>query len=658
MGVKNIYILNSLIFLLVFSVKAQENENCGLKYNKKSKKLLIIAETLNRKGSNKALSYYRQAFVKDTSNVHACYQLGIINYEKYLIAQYDPAKYYSTNTYVKKAEMFFLKTIRLCYDFKEGSAFYYLGELYFLEKKYPLAQHFFEKYISHCKSMDKPINQNVLNYFEKCKLWEKLENNLSPFDFYALQTINTQGSEKNPTLSQDAQLVLFTRRYNKTYKNSMFSVPVKEVFMAEVAGIDSLGMPIYENEKIVFEHDATGKTSIDSYCFSSDKRQIYFSLCHSIRLETEFVEDCDIYMMDFDGYAWGNTRPLSEINKKFTFEGNPCLSPDDKTLYFVSNHYEGYGGKDIFYTTKDEQGRWGKPINLGANINTLNDEIAPFIAFDNRTLYFSSNGHFGLGGFDIFHSYGSDSTWQQPENLGKPYNSSADEKYFVADATALSGYTSARRNSSFGGHDILKIKIPKPYQSKKTKSAIHIKIDVKQEGLADKPINPYLLTLNGKKKIKLSASLFNDKIYTTMVENTDFPLFLSVENKNFLYANKIILADSQNFVFQHIKLLPKTFNFPFQISELNTEKWTEKFSKELQYLLDDFSKYLILNNLKINILSYYDNTLPSTKKIAENKAKFIQGYLLKRGVKNTQIRLSVQKLGEKNGKRNIWFELF
>lgn len=655
---KKIYIVNVLIFLLIFTTNAQKNENCGLKYNRKSQKLLTIADTLNRKGSSKALSYYRQAFIKDTHNVHACYQLAIINYEKYLIAQYDPLKLHSTNTYVKKAEFFFLKTIHLCRTFKQASAFYYLGELYFLEKKYPLAQHFFEKYINHCKSIGKPINANVLNYFEKCKLWEKLEKNTSSFHFYALQKINTEASEQNPSLSQDGEVILFTRRYNKTYRNSMFTVPVKEVFMAEIGGIDSLGMPIYENEKLIFEHDAKEKTTIGSYCFSSDKRHIYFTLCHSIRSEVEFVEDCDIYVLDFDGYVWGNARPLSEINKKFTFEGNPCLSPDDKTLYFVSNHYDGYGGKDIFYTRKDEQGKWGKPINLGSNINTLNDEIAPFIAFDNRTLYFSSNGHFGLGGFDIFYSYGSDSTWQQPKNLGKPYNSSADEKHFVADATALSGYKSSRRNSTFGGHDILKIKIPKPYQSKKRKSAIHIKIDVAQEKVTNELINPYLLTLDGKKKIKLSASLFNDKIYTAMVENTDFPLFLSFENERFLYANKIISADSQNFIFQSIKLLPKTFHLPFEIIELNAEKWTEQPTMQTLYLLDDFSKYLIVNNLKINILSYYDNLLSNAKQIAENKAKFIQNYLLKRGVKNTQIRLSVQKLGEPNGKKHIWFELF
>lgn len=645
------------MLFLFFSTNAQKNQNCGLKYNKKSKKLLTIADTLNKRGSSKALSYYRQAFTKDTNNVHACYQLGIIYHKKYIIAQYDPLKYYHSTGYAKKAELFFLKTIRLCRNFKQASAFYYLGELYFLEQRYSLAKHFFEEYINYCKSKNKQINSNTLNYFEKCKLWEKLENNTYPFHFYALKKINTEENEQNPSLSRDAQVVLFTRKYNKTYKNSMFTVPVKEVFMAEVGGIDSLGIPIYENEKLILEHDTEGKTTIHSYCFSSDKRQIYFSLCRSIRLETEFVEDCDIYVMDFDGYAWGSARPLSEINRKFTFEGNPCLSADDKKLYFVSNYYKGYGGKDIFYTTKDEQGKWKKPINLGENINTLNDEIAPFISADNHTLYFSSNGHFGLGGFDIFYSYGSDSSWQYPKNLGKPYNSAADETCFVADATGVSAYTSSRENSNFGGHDIFKIKIDKQYQSKKRKSVIHIKIDVKQEKFANKPINPHLLALDGKKKIKLSTSLFNDKIYTAMVENTDFPLFLSFENKQFLYANKIILADSQSFIFQPIKLLPTTFHLPFEISELNSEKWIEQPNEEIQYLLDDFSKYLQTNNFKINILSHYDSRSVSSKKVAEEKGEFIRHYLLKKGIKNKQIQLFVRKSTGTYNKKNIWFEL-
>lgn len=613
--------------------------------------MLIIADSLNAKGSKKATWYYKQALIKDTTNIDACFKLAAIYHQKYIISQYniETAKY--TGIYAKKAESYFLKCIDLCPNFKHNSSQYYLGELYFLEKNYSLSSYFFKQYISYCKSVNKPINKNALNYYGKCKLWEDFQNNVANENFGALSKINTSGSEKIPAISHDATTILYKKRYNKQHKNSMFSVPVEEIFISEIVDVDSISNPIYGNEKILFEYDKSEKTYISSYCLSSNKKEIYFSMCRKIRLETEFVEDCDIYVMTFDGYTWGNARPIKQINKKFTFEAYPSLSPDMKKLYFVSNNYEGYGGKDIFCISKNEQNEWGKPVNLGSKINTINDEIAPFICYDNETMYFSSNGHFGLGGFDIFCTKGQDSTWTKPKNLGKPYNSANDELCFVTDASGVNGYTYSKQNSAFGGNDILKIKINKNFRSKPK-----LVVSVKVQGTDKQQINLNIKDLKTNKKIRLKR-INDNNIYSAVLKNITNTMLLQIEDKGFIYANKIINKNNDDyFVVEKINLIPIIRGVRFKIDEISTKKTFKTFSKTEQYMLNDFSRYLVANNLKIKIFSLANSNEETEKNEAKKRGMAVCNYLINNGVEASNI--SVLPFSKSsNSKYTLWFQV-
>ncbi|MCP4461030.1 MAG: peptidoglycan-associated lipoprotein, partial [Cytophagales bacterium] len=118
-----------------------------------------------------------------------------------------------------------------------------------------------------------------------------------------------------------------------------------------------------------------------------------------------------------------------QINNPTSNEPHATISSDGKTLYFVSNRSGGFGGFDLYKTEMNERGEWGKPVNLGEPINTSADEDAPFLDLDGKTLYFSSNGHPGLGEFDIFKaSWDSEtSAWAQPQNMGFPINSPSSD---------------------------------------------------------------------------------------------------------------------------------------------------------------------------------------------------------------------------------------
>ena len=141
--------------------------------------------------------------------------------------------------------------------------------------------------------------------------------------------------------------------------------------------------------------------------------------------------DDDIYSVDLKKSTFSPHK--LNINTKYV-ECSPSLSPDGNTLYFVSDRPGGFGGKDIWSSERLSNGNWSEPVNLGSKVNTAEDEESPFMMADGATLYFSSKGHNGIGGFDIFSTtQNDDGLWSKPENLGSPVNTTGDDFYYITD---------------------------------------------------------------------------------------------------------------------------------------------------------------------------------------------------------------------------------
>ena len=140
-------------------------------------------------------------------------------------------------------------------------------------------------------------------------------------------------------------------------------------------------------------------------------------------------------------------------------ESHACISDDGLTLYFTSNREGGYGGYDIYKSEIDSKGKWGPAVNLGPEINTIFDETTPFITEDGKTLYFSSKGHFNIGGFDIFSAKKNGDSWSKPENLGFPFNTTDDDIFFFPLKNGSIAYYSKYKETGYGENDIFKIQI-------------------------------------------------------------------------------------------------------------------------------------------------------------------------------------------------------
>ncbi|MEO8762213.1 MAG: OmpA family protein, partial [Bacteroidia bacterium] len=149
------------------------------------------------------------------------------------------------------------------------------------------------------------------------------------------------------------------------------------------------------------------------------------------------------------------------INEKI-FQNHISISKDGKTIYFSSEHKDGLGGLDIYKLEKQADGTWTKATNLGNVINTDENDGSPFISEDGKTLYFSSKGHNGFGGYDIFKSTFNGTSWSEPENMGIPFNSAGDDIYMTINKAETGGYLSSSRAGGYGDEDIYEITYLRP----------------------------------------------------------------------------------------------------------------------------------------------------------------------------------------------------
>jgi WD40-like Beta Propeller Repeat len=192
-------------------------------------------------------------------------------------------------------------------------------------------------------------------------------------------------------------------------------------------------------------------------CLSADGYYLFFTRCDSHSENGYDGGGCDlIFSYKIDDTIWSSPQKFGATINSPAYEGQPSISSDNKTMYFVSDRVGGYGKKDI-YCAKFVDGYWQKPVNLGPQINSTEDDFAPFIHADNTTLYFCSLGHAGMGGGDAFMSkLLKDSLWQTPKNLGFPINSKQNENSIYVTADGNTGYFSSDIINGFGGFDIYK----------------------------------------------------------------------------------------------------------------------------------------------------------------------------------------------------------
>lgn len=262
--------------------------------------------------------------------------------------------------------------------------------------------------------------------------------------------INTADDEYLPALTVDGQTLIFTRRSPRK-STTVRGLTEEEDFYEshQVAGQWQQAVRMAEP---VNSNDNEG-----AQCISQDGRWMFFTACG----RPEGCGRCDLYLCVRKGDQWSKPRNLGPPVNTAAWESQPSFAIDGKTLYFVSDRKGGLGGMDIWKTVYEDGKGWCTPVNLGPEINTAGDEMSPYIHFDNRTLYFSSNGHIGMGGMDLFRAVMDDSgRFAKVENLGYPINTAGDETNLVVARDGRSALYSSDRAGGYGKQDLYRFVLP------------------------------------------------------------------------------------------------------------------------------------------------------------------------------------------------------
>jgi outer membrane protein OmpA-like peptidoglycan-associated protein len=244
----------------------------------------------------------------------------------------------------------------------------------------------------------------------------------------------------------DAKLKV--KKYNWTRK------PFWDMYVSEVDG-GQLKTPE------IFDMGLNGKLNDGPASFSNNDTHMAFTRNHYHDKSKDRVVELQIYFSDFKEGKWTKPEPFF-LNKEEYSVGQPCLTSDGNTMYFTSDMPGGYGKADIYRITKDEKGEWGKPENLGNKINTEGDEMYPFFEENNKTLFFSSNGRFGLGGLDIFSCRRLESGFGRVYNAGAPLNTQYDDFATIVNEKKSNGFFTSNRVGGSGGDDLYSFTFAEP----------------------------------------------------------------------------------------------------------------------------------------------------------------------------------------------------
>lgn len=340
------------------------------------------------------------------------------------------------------------------YSASEKSAdivvYFYLARCYHLMEDIDKAKEYYNKFLKESNSSPEIIALTNL-YLKQCDNAKRIIASPRNYKVKNLgSVVNMEYPEYSPVISLDGSALYFTsRRQWEDSASSKFREPLRNMFPEDIyvsyLDFDSTWMnPV----KMEFCSPEQNEASIS---VSSDERKIY--------AYQDITGGGDIYYSDFSTNKFGelNIFEARNVNTK-AWEPHCTVTPDGLHMYFTSERKGGFGGRDIYKISKLPDGSWSEPQNLGPTINSKYDEDCPFIAIDNKTLYFSSNGENSIGGFDVFLTIRDENgTWSSPLNLGYPLNSCNDDVFYTTTVNGLKGYLSSFRKGGYGEKDIYEI---------------------------------------------------------------------------------------------------------------------------------------------------------------------------------------------------------
>ena len=533
-----------------------------------------------------------------------------------------------------------LKAIANCPD-NFPNVYYFLGEIAFNRKDYVNADLYLRSSID--LGISDPYYSDAVNLYGKAKVLADIIANPVHFNPKIVSGISTIFDEYLPIISPDQELSFFTRRSDKKRLHSITNTIVEEfVSSRKIKGKFEIGQALPSPFNL---ESNEGGASI-----TIDNRVLYYTKC--IR-DNKGYNNCDIYYVNRDGIDWSDVQKFSDkISKSDSWESQPTVSADCRTIIFASDRIGGYGKIDL-YEINWKNGKWTNPKNLGSAINSNEHEKSPYLHTDGKTLFFSSTNFPSLGGFDVFYSrQDSLGNWMDPQNIGYPINTVADEISLFVSTDGNKAYFASNQLDGIGGWDIYSFPL---HDDAKPERVLFLKGELMGENgrvLEDVELEIKNINTNEVTIVRVEAGSYVSSL--TLAKGDDVLITIKKEgfafNSAYISANDTSFSSPANLDFELYSLEQGK---SFDLSDIYFETNSFEISLIAKNVLFEFTAYLKLNNkMEIEINGFTDNIGESIANqiLSENRAKAVYELLIAYGLNKE--RLSFNGYGEQFPKVN------
>ncbi len=608
---KKIVLLTGIFAIIFGSLMAQEGE---LHTNsRRAKKYFEEArEYITNRRIEMAINAGKEATIEDEDFLEAWVLLSEI---------------YHYQNDLKNMENALREVTRIEPEYDAGY-FLRLAELAYRGGRYEQAKNDLEDFETHTS---RKLEKNKMYQAVKRRVTFAYQAKQNPVDYNPKNlgsNVNTKYDDYWPSLTADEQRLVTTVLIPSGNSSNYYADKFQEDLYETIKDPQGEWYPIQNMGRTINSPKNEG-----AQCISVDGNMCIFTACN----RRDGYGSCDLYVSYKEGDEWSKPENLGKPVNSGYWESNPSLSADGKWLYYSSSDTSGSGRNDIWRVEIFDGLEFGEPQNLGDVVNSEKADGSPFIHPDGRTLFFSSNGHVGMGNFDLFVTrLQADGTWSKPENLGYPINTHGEERSLIVNAKGRLAMIASERQDSYGGLDIYSFEIPESIQPERV---TYVKGKV-YDAQTNEPLGAdcRLLNLKDGELAAIQRSSEFDGSYLVVLPigkeyafNVDKPGYMFY-SENFSLKD---LADPEKAYVMDIPLQP--------IREGKSVVLNNIFFDYDEYALKDES-YAELQKLhgfmqnnpevSIEIGGHTDNkgSAAYNKTLSENRAKSVYDYLIDNGI--------------------------
>lgn len=517
-----------------------------------------------------------------------------------------------------------------------GSTYFFLGNLYYSVGKYEEAIKTLDVYTKNQRANPEYVKQaeEMIASAEFAKNAVKNPTKFEPINLGP--GVNTADPEYFPTITVDGKTILFTR----LIKDERVDGPLKkqeDFFVSNLSEQNSWekAFPMPVNINTIRNEGAP--------TISADGRNLIFVAC-SMGDVTDYGDNrsgrgsCDLFITKRLGSKWTNPENLPGKINTASWETQPSLSADGKTLYFIKRvSARGMDSDaDIFMSTILDDGTWGLPVRLPNTVNTPMMEESVLIHPDGKTLYFSSRGHKGMGGLDIYVSrMDENGNWGQAENLGYPINTRFDENSLMVSSDGEIAFFASDREGGYGDLDIYYFEMPEHLRPTRTLYFDGLVYDA----ISKKPV-PGKFSLKdlktGKEVVFSEADPVTGAFTVSLPINHEYALFVSYPNYNDYSAHfNMTVPEEQEVVHMDVPMIPLTESVPVTLKNVFFDLTKATLRPESYVELNRLRDFLKSKpTIKIEIAGHTDTRGDAAENmtLSQNRAKAVYDFLVKEGI--------------------------